>query len=101
VLPDLEAISALVERRVLDLRTTLDSEPEAARRAMRRLLGGERLRVYSDPDRGFRVEGILRVPLNDEPPGTEASGRFDCWVAGGRFATGEHLPRELAFPLAA
>src|SRR5690606_5457582 len=81
VLPDFDALAATIERRVLDFRAALEGAPDHAQRALRSLLGGERLRVYSDDARGFRVEGLLRVPISSEPPGEPASEGFACRVA--------------------
>jgi hypothetical protein len=41
------------------------------------------MRVYADAERGFWVEGVLRVPIKSEPPGAGGSERFGCGVAGG------------------
>jgi len=98
---DVDALASEAERRVLAFRAAFDRSPDHAHRTLRALLAGERLRVYSDEDRGFRVQGMLRVPTSSEPLEARGSEGFACGVAGVRFATGEHLPRELAFPLAA
>lgn len=92
-LPSEAALREIARPRVLDYRGLLESSPEDGRRALRALLAGERMRVYSDTERGFRVEGLFRVPLTHEPPGDLShSGRFDCVVAGGRFVRSPTRP---------
>ena len=78
---DFDALTAAVMADVQDWHSAFDGSPDA-RRALRALLAGERMRVYSDGERGFRVEGMLRVPTSSEPPGG-GSERFACGVAGG------------------
>ena len=48
---------------------------------LRALLGPDRLRVYSDAGRGFRLEGTLRLRL--EPSARPATERRAKQVAGG------------------
>ena len=62
-----------------ELRQLLDE-----RGALRTLLDGDRMRAYADAARDFRIEGMIYLPITNEPPGAVASGRFDCLVAGGR-----------------
>ena len=84
---------------VQEWRAAFEGSPDDARQALRTLLAGERMRVYLDAERGFRVEGLLRVPTSSEPPGA-ASERFACGVAGVRFGTVEPFRiREVAVPL--
>jgi hypothetical protein len=58
---------------------------ELGRTALRSLLGGRRLRVGADAERGFRVEGLLEIEV--EVDGTAAQdpgpGRLVREVAGG------------------
>ncbi len=69
----------------------------ARRAAFRALLGDNRIRVYADPDpeRIFRVEGVLQVPLETRiarrPDGT--TGRLDFQVAGVRYETNDSRAR--------
>ena len=60
-----------------ELRQLLDE-----RGALRTLLDGDRMRAYADAARDFRIEGMIYLPITNEPPGAVASGRFDCLVAG-------------------
>jgi hypothetical protein len=46
---------------------TLEGAPEERRAALQAVLGGERLQVLPDLERGFRVEGLVRVRLEAEP----------------------------------
>jgi len=55
-------IRRAAEVRVLALRQALEHGPES-RAALRSLLANRRLRVGPDPERGFRVEGLLEVEL--------------------------------------
>jgi hypothetical protein len=92
----------LVALEIPELETWLGREPEACRQVLEHLLGDGRLRVHADPERGYRVEGTVRLRLECENArhheGHRAVSRV---VAGGRSATDEHLPRYLDFPLAA
>jgi hypothetical protein len=45
------------------LRACLRGDPAGVRALLAHLLGGERLRVYADAERGFAVRGTLRLPL--------------------------------------
>ncbi|MEE8192513.1 MAG: hypothetical protein V3T74_07180, partial [Gemmatimonadales bacterium] len=75
-----------IEERVRDFRAAFDSEPATMRRAMRALLGDERLAVREDRERGFAVEGYVSVPLMCHTPGvTRTSGRVQRLVAGAGF----------------
>jgi len=85
---DPEEIRRAAEARVLALRQALESGPES-RAALRSLLGNRRLRVGPDPDRGFRVEGLLEVELETRTARGGAPEPFDCVVAGGRFYRSE------------
>ena len=84
-LPDVDALAAEATRRVLAHRAVFEGNPEHAQRGLRALLSGERLRIHADPDRAFRVEGLLRVPTSNEPPGALGSEGFAFGVAGGGF----------------
>jgi len=61
----------------------LEGDDTARRDALRALLGPERLGVYPDSEKGFRLEGALRVRL--EPSARAAAERRAKQVAGGRF----------------
>jgi hypothetical protein len=65
-------------------------------------LGGERLRVYSDPERRFRVEGLFELSLEaaDSRP-LQGTGSLHSQVAGGRTAPRYRVPIEFDAPLAA
>jgi hypothetical protein len=45
VLPDFDALSASLERRVRTFGAAFEQSPDHARRALRALLGGERIRI--------------------------------------------------------
>jgi hypothetical protein len=99
---DPSVLRALVEARVRDLRGAFEGAPEECRAALRALLGGRRMRVLPDPEQRFRVEGLFELSLETtDSRSLQGTGSLHSVVAGGRYATGEHLPRELAFPLAA
>jgi DNA invertase Pin-like site-specific DNA recombinase len=83
-LPDYETLTAAVVHHAKEWQAAFEGSPDHARRALRALLGDERMRVYSDAERGFRVEGLLRVPTSGEPF-REGSERLACGVAGGGF----------------
>jgi DNA invertase Pin-like site-specific DNA recombinase len=83
-LPDYEALAAAVVHHAKEWQAAFEGSPDHARHALRALLGDERMRVYSDDERGFRVEGLLRVPTSGEPF-REGSERLACGVAGGGF----------------
>ena len=70
--PDLGALRGPIESRLRELRTWLADSPEQGRRALSALLAGERLRVYPDAERRFRVEGSIRLGL--ELDQAQASG---------------------------
>ena len=76
---DPEALRAPIEARLRDLSGWLaDRGGDSARQALDALLAGSKLRVSPDPDRDFRVDGILRVavkPSGSDPLGGDASGR--------------------------
>jgi site-specific DNA recombinase len=52
---DPERLCRVGEKRVIEIRGALGWSPEHRRRVLRELLGGRRLAIGSDPDRGFRV----------------------------------------------
>jgi hypothetical protein len=55
------------------IETALAGEPETTRRGLDALLAGRRLRVLPDAERGFRVEGALRLRLEaGNPPGASS-----------------------------
>lgn len=69
-----DELTALVMDEIAGVEAALAGEPEECRRGLRHLLGDRRLRVLADADRGFRVEGALRLRLEvGNPP--EAHGR--------------------------
>jgi hypothetical protein len=81
---DLETLRPLIVERVEEMRSAFKGEPEAARGALRALLGTRRLRVGPDPDRGFRVEGLFLLPLETRAPWGHGTARVcDSVVAGG------------------
>jgi hypothetical protein len=84
-----EALRDLVVRRVMDFREAFGGAPEDCRRALRALLDGDRMRVYADGERTFRIEGLFRLAAleSGKPPGA-SSERFTCRVAGGCYARG-------------
>ena len=95
-IPSQVALREIVRDRVLAWRSLFEASPEEGRNALAALLAGRRMRVHADSERAFRVEGLLRLPLTNEPPRADASGRFDSVVAGERFGRTE--PRHGALP---
>ncbi len=87
---DLERLRPEIERRVLDLRGSLERDLGAARDVLGSLLRGDRLRVGPDADRGYRVTGKAWLPLylgeKEKSRPAVSSGRLFRSVAGGRFA---------------
>jgi hypothetical protein len=84
--PDLSGIHERVRARVEDLQLAFAGAPEGVRAALGALLAGQRLTVHRDDERGFRVDGMLQLPIAEElrhPTGIRA---LDCVVAGGRYA---------------
>jgi hypothetical protein len=79
--PDLELLRPTIEAAIRDLRGALAGDTEARRDALRALLGAERLRVYPDAEKGFRLEGAVRLRL--EAPAPVRPGRGLDQVAGG------------------
>jgi hypothetical protein len=71
-----------VRATVHDIHAALAGDLPERRDALRVLLSLERLRVFADPERGFRVEGLLRVLLME--PAREGAGPVLKLVAGGR-----------------
>ncbi len=61
--PDAEELRPPLEAALADLGSALRASPDRAREALRRLLPGRRLQVAPDPQRGFRVEGLLRLEI--------------------------------------
>ncbi len=57
VVLDLDGLAEEIEGRVSDMRGLLDGSPEQGREVARTLFAEERLRVYADDERGFRIEG--------------------------------------------
>jgi hypothetical protein len=53
---------------------------------LRALLGDRRMRVLSDEERRFRVEGLFELELEEaaDARSNQASGRLHSQVAGGR-----------------
>jgi hypothetical protein len=86
---DIEALRSVIEASVLEMRAAFAGDSDSRRAAFRALLGESRMRVFADPDRTFRVEGIFRLPLETRTarPPQEEAGRFKSVVAGGGFCT--------------
>jgi len=61
--PDVEELRGPLEAAVRDLATMFASRTDQAREVLRRVLVGERLNVRPDPERGYVVEGVLRVTV--------------------------------------
>jgi hypothetical protein len=90
------ALRPVIEAALREIQTALAGDDTARRDALRALLGPERLRVYPDAEKGFRLEGALRVRL--EPSARPAAGRRAKQVAGGatsRASQRESLPSAL------
>jgi len=84
-----EVLHDLVVLRGMDLPEAFGGAPDACRPALRVLLDGERMRLYADPERTFRAQGLFRLAglESSEPPGA-SSERFACRVAGGAIRAG-------------
>ena len=78
---DAESLRPQIEQRVCEMRAALEGAPDERRAALKAFLGGDRLRVLPDAERGFRVEGLLRVRLKAEPARNQkgAPGRSYGW----------------------
>jgi len=76
------ALRPVIETALLEIHTALAGDDTARRDALRALLGPDRLRVYPDAEKGFRLEGALRVRL--EPSARAGAERRAKQVAGGR-----------------
>jgi site-specific DNA recombinase len=86
--PDLSLneIRAAVERGASGFRDSISSTPEVARRALRALLGNERIRIVRDRVQGYRMEGVFRLGLETTGhPMSGAQGVSVCLVAGEGF----------------
>jgi hypothetical protein len=96
-LPTAEEMRALIERRAQDF-AAAQSEPASMRDAVRALVVvGEQLAVSADQARGFRVEGLVAVPLQRQTPGiSENPGRLEEVVAGEGFATVRPAPHRVS-----
>jgi DNA invertase Pin-like site-specific DNA recombinase len=70
---DPEALRPVIERTIRDLHAALVGDLPERRDALRALLGPERLRVYPDREKGFRLEGALRIRL-DAPSSRSREG---------------------------
>ena len=81
--PDIETLRPAIVDAIREVRAALVGDAAARRDVLRALLGAERFRVYADTERGFRLEGALRVRL--EPPARVEPGRGEGLVAGGGF----------------
>jgi len=80
---DLDSLRPVIERRLDELRDTLCGEMVRARSMLRTLLGGERIRVFADSERKFRLEGGFVIELETRTPRLrEATGGLDFQVAG-------------------
>ncbi len=83
---DLEALFAVASERASDLRGLLERGGDDGRRALRSLLAPRRMRVSSDPVRGFRVEGLIELRIETENPGrerTRSTAGVLCGSGGG------------------
>lgn len=76
-------LRSVAERWAVDARATLESSPEDCRRAFGGLLGGRRMAVHADPERGFRVEGLFDVPWTQEAPPESVDSRRGITGSGG------------------
>jgi hypothetical protein len=66
--PSLGLLRPAIEAAIRDLRGALAGDADARREALRALLGAERLRVYPDAEKGFRLEGAVRLRLEAPAP---------------------------------
>ena len=62
---DLDRLWRIADARVRDLRAGLAAGGESTRAALRALMGQSPLRVAPDPERKFRVDGWLWLPLQE------------------------------------
>lgn len=60
--------AVVVQAKLGEMRTALGQHPSKARSAVEALLQGDRLAVFDDAEREFRVEGILRLDLQTKMP---------------------------------
>lgn len=88
IVVDLEALKPVIEQKLLDLHGTLSGQPEQGRAALLALLGGRRIKVCADPERGFQVEGILELALETEPPGPSQDRATRIGGSGGTLRPG-------------
>jgi hypothetical protein len=85
-----------VERWARDTRRIFEA-PHAINDALKGLLAVGWLRVGTDRQRGFRVDGVLWVPLqNEAAQKIESSGRLVELVAGDRYTP--RLARRADYP---
>lgn len=87
---DFEALRPAVEASVREMRAAFEGDATERRVAFRALLGASKIRVLADPERTFRVEGVLWLPLEmriARVPHEEA-GRFKISGSGGPLGTG-------------
>jgi hypothetical protein len=80
--------------RVLEIRGAFAGNDSHRRTALRALLCGRRLQVAPDPDRGFRVDGLLEVVLETNPPPQEGRGG-GLWGSGGTMRVRDSHPGSL------
>jgi len=86
---------------VLNLRETFAGAPDARRGAFLALLGDRRMRVFSDEEQRFRVEGLFELVLETrDARAAQSSGRLLPLVAGVRFNASEASARRIPFDLA-
>jgi len=64
---DAESPRPQIEQRICEMRAALEGAADERRAALKAFLGDDRLRVLPDAERGFRVEGLLRVRLEAGP----------------------------------
>jgi hypothetical protein len=79
--PNVEELREPLEAAVRDLLTTFTARTDQARDVLRKELAGNRLKVRPDPERGYVVEGMLRVTVSAARSGGPGTDRE---VAGAR-----------------
>ena len=89
------AMRPVIEATLTEIHAALAGDPTERREALRALLGAERLRIYPHAEKGFHLEGTLRVRIEDAPHPLSSGGHR--YVAGGRYVRDEPvLPDEYA-----
>jgi hypothetical protein len=82
--PNVEELRQPLEAAVRDLLTVFASRTGQARDVLRKALAGDRLKVRPDPERGYVVEGMLRVTVSAAR--SARPGPTDREVAGACFS---------------